>query len=602
MQDRLRERRRRARQEFRAAAELDGGTRTTMQQPEEMQRSVHRMYAWKGEPVVPRDLPGNRAKFVASHQRFFGVFRGQASFPVIFSAVPVKTTLPLVTLVAALTVAPEAGAQWARGAGPDAGAIPAGSVRVGASATWTRSIEAWFDDVLKPLGSPFTVDSLGASRVQSLTGPQIFIQNASGLTNFRATLGASAAQVRRSIETTPFTLEYGVTSRLTVGALLPLVTSIARVDAVMNSATANVGINPALTIPAVATANGALVSQIEGANSFVSGRIATCNANPAATGCSGFNAAAAQALVTEATAYSAALASLFGGKNGSLGQPFVPTSGSAAQTAIATRLADLKTRFSALGANQVTSDAPKGGAPITTADLQSILTDAAFGVGARPLGSVVKRGMGDIELSGQFVWHDSHAASPASGSWRERLWWRSAVIATQRLGTGAGSEPEDLVPVPLGTGLSATSVRLVTDIGIGTRWSVTTMQGYSTRASGGDDEEIAFTLAPRLAPTEAISIAGVYDFRSIAGERIELGPEPYRPFDLREPVTGTEHRLGASLSYSSLAAFQRKAARLPLEITITHFQSMSGAGFFIPKLSHDAVAVRWYWRARRAAR
>jgi hypothetical protein len=516
--------------------------------------------------------------------------------------VHVKTTLSLVALVCSTALAPAAEAQWARGAGPDAGSVPAGSLRVGAAATWSRSIEAWFDDVLRPLGAPFTADTIGANRIQSLWGPQLAIQTASGLSSFAASLGASAVQVRRSLESTPLSAEYGLTSRISVGATIPFLTSLARVDAVLNPATGNVGINPALSIPAAATANGALVSQIESATAFVSGRIATCASNPAATGCSGFNAAAAQALVTDATAYAAALATLFGGKNGSLGLPFVPSAGSAPQVAIATRLTDFKSKFTALGANQLTNPAPAGAAPITTAQLQSILTDSAFGVRAQPLESIVRRGVGDIELTGQFTWHDSHTRAGATGSWRERFWWRSTVHATQRFGTGTPADPGELVPVPLGTGLSASTVRLITDIGVGSRWSVTTVQGFSTRSESADDEQVLFTLAPRWSPTEAISLAGVYDFRGMTGERVTLEGEPPLPFNLREPAAGTEHRLGASLAYSSLIAFQRGEARLPLEISIAHFQSVGGAGFFVPKLAYDAVTFRWYWRAGRAAR
>jgi hypothetical protein len=516
----------------------------------------------------------------------------------------------LVLLVWASPIA-TAGAQntpRARGAGPDALTPPAGTLRIGAGATWTRNAEAWFDGTLRGLGGPFSFDSLTPAQLPLLAPADVATRTASGVPGFASTLGAVAVHARRTFESTPFRLEYGLTSRFSIGVTVPLVTSAVRVAVVANPAgsTANMGLNPAIGIPALATTNGMLVGQIEAAAAFVTGKIATCSANPAAAGCSGFNPSTAQTLVTESLAYSSAIATLYGGKNGSTGTPFVPIQGSNVDLGVASRLADFKTRFAAAGATQVTNAAPVGAAgPLTTAQFLSVLSDSAFGIGANPLGSVVRRGLGNVEFNGQFTWHNSFANAPKSGSWTERLWWRSAIGGAFRLGTGEKAVAADLIPVPLGDEASTLVVRSITDIGTGERWSVT---GAVTVARQVEIAEVTVDVAPRWTPTEAISVAAIYTYRTL-----ENGSKSAGPFGpdaatagafgnvFNEDAQQREHRFGAALSYSSLGAYERGAARLPLEVSLSHFQSTGGSGVFTPKLSHDEVTVRYYWSPRRAA-
>jgi hypothetical protein len=514
----------------------------------------------------------------------------------------------MAVLVGASPIA-TAGAQRARGAGPDALTPPAGTLRIGAGATWTRNAEAWFDGTLRHLGGPFSFDSLTPAQLPLLAPADAAARAASGVPGFAATLGAVAVNARRTLESTPFSLEYGLTSRLSIGVTVPLVTSAVRVAVLANPAgsAANMGLNPALGIPALATTNGTLVGQIEAAAAFVTGKIATCSANPAAAGCSGFNPATAQTLVTESLAYSNAIATLYGGKNGSTGTPFVPIQGSSVDLGVASRLADFKTRFAAAGATQVTNAAPIGAAgPLTTAQFLSVLSDSAFGIRANPLGSVVRRGLGNVEFNGQFTWHNSYASAPKTGSWSQRLWWRSAIGGAFRLGTGESTDAADLIPVRLGDESSTMVVRSVTDIGSGERWSLT---GAVTVARQMEIAQVAVDVAPRWSPTEAISVAAIYTYRTLENgskstlEGLSPAAEAAGVFlgAFNETAQQREHRLGAAISYSSLTAYERGAARLPLEVSLSHFQSTGGSGVFTPKLSHDEVTVRYYWSPRRAA-
>ena len=149
-------------------------------------------------------------------------------------------------------------------------------------------------------------------------------------------------------------------------------------------------------------------------------------------------------------------------------------------------------------------------------------------------------------------------------------------------------------------------VRSVTDIGTGERWSIT---GALTLARQQEISQVTADLAPRWAPTEAISLAAIYTYRTLEnGSKFNLGPQTpeseaagafFGVFS--EQAQQREHRLGAAVAYSSLSAYERGKARLPLEVSLSHFQSTSGSGVFTPKLSHDEVTVRYYWWPRRAA-
>ncbi|MDQ8164988.1 MAG: hypothetical protein P3A28_04410 [Gemmatimonadota bacterium] len=526
-------------------------------------------------------------------------------------------------------------AQGPRGAGIDARTPGPGALSIVVGASWMRSPEEYRDGVLRELGAKFTIDSLGTGTFQSLASVQADARIASGLPGFEASLGALRTHARRSFETTPVTVEYGIGKRAAVSVMVPFVTSAVRVDAQVNSlrTEANIGVNPAIGTPSLIANNASLLSQLDAATAYVNARVASCSANPAGAGCAAFNAnaAGARTLADASKAYAAAIGTLYGGRNGATGALFVPLAGSAAQAAVAARLSGLKAQFAAFGAPGISATAPIGSAaPLTTGAFQSVLTDSSYGVMANPLGSVVRRGVGDIEVGGMLTVHDSYARATASGHWKARLWWRGAIGATVRLGTGALSDPAELIPVGTGDGQQDIELRSITDVGIGTRASVSLAVRYTQQASAeatlripdaaGDPfpeafrtltttrslgDEYAAELFPRWTASEALAIAGYYGVRrkgtdmltgtaSAADASGEI--RALNAAVLTESGASTEHRFGAGMAYSTVAAWQRGQARWPIEVSITHYQTTRGSGSLVPKLAFDAVQLRWYWR------
>ena len=57
----------------------------------------------------------------------------------------------------------------------------------------------------------------------------------------------------------------------------------------------------------------------------------------------------------------------------------------------------------------------------------------------------------------------------------------------------------------------------------------------------------------------------------------------------------SEQRIGGGATFSTLGAFDRGRARIPLEVQIFHFQTVSGSGY-VPKQFSTQMQLRYYTR------
>ena len=551
---------------------------------------------------------------------------------------PLRPSTPrtiAVLALCAMTVARGVGAQGPRGAGPDARPLPAGTLRISAGATWDRTPEEYVGSgagSLRGLGWRFSMDSLASAALPTLGTVESLARTASGVPTLRASLGTLAAGVRTTRETTPFEIEAGLTSRLSLSVRVPLVTATSRTSVRMNPAgrEATVGINPTFLSATATSGNTLLAAQLDTAARALDARLTTCAAQPAATGCAAVNANAgtARAAIAEATAFRAAMTALYGAGS-ARGLPFIPTAGSAAQSAIDARIAGFKATFSALGIASITAAGPGGAAPLTAGSLQSVLQDSAYGIRSNGLVPTVYRGTGDIEVTGRYTWHDSYANATRTGSWRQRLWWRAAVAATVRTGASARDGSADLVALPLGNG-GGFAIAPIADVGIGTRASVTvSLRAASTSAqtlrlripatrdapfptadrtasvTRTPGTQAAIGIYPRWTLTDAVAVAGYYGYESEGADRYTGSTTVASPAGGTQTVTASvldglserkEHRAGAFVTYSAAGGPVRHAAGWPLEVSLGHFQTTAATGGRVLKHAYDEVTVRWYWR------
>ncbi len=72
------------------------------------------------------------------------------------------------------------------------------------------------------LGAEYSFDSLGVAQLPALSGTQSAIASLTG-SPFHLTLGRTAAAADARISVTPINMEYGLTRRLTIGVMVPLV-------------------------------------------------------------------------------------------------------------------------------------------------------------------------------------------------------------------------------------------------------------------------------------------------------------------------------------------------------------------------------------------
>ena len=187
-----------------------------------------------------------------------------------------------------------------------------------------------------------------------------------------------------------------------------------------------------------------------------------------------------------------------------------------------------------------------------------------------------------------------------------------------------------LFDLPPGTGANALLLRSITDVVFNTRLSVSasarvtspladtrTLRLRAAIDSGyvplfrerpverqlGREVQVEFN--PRYAANEAFAVWGQALVRSRQADRYtgtytatstETGG-PAVTFDAASAGAGTaqrEGRFGLGIAYSTLSAWSRGRARLPVEVSYLHAVSAFGSGATTPRLNSDVLSLRVY--------
>ena len=105
---------------------------------------------------------------------------------------------------------------------------------------------------------------------------------------------------------------------------------------------------------------------------------------------------------------------------------------------------------------------------------------------------------------------------------------------------------------------------------------------------------------PRYALNEYLTVAAHYRFRAKGADDYAL-PSTVDPNPEYPPVStlglGSEtrqHVLGGGFVFSTLPAYARGAARLPLDVVYQRTSTLAGAGRLAERHTRDAVTVRVY--------
>ncbi len=535
-----------------------------------------------------------------------------------------------------------ADAQPGRGAFEDASLPQRGEVRLrvpvrfdGTHDQFGRG-DASGDNGRVPLGSRLSADSLGASRIPALVPTVSLLRDSVGVGGLALSLGTVETRVRTLYLTLPLQFELGVTRRLSLGAIVPLVRSRAAVDVVTNrgGATGNLGFNPANatasgSASAAATTRNALVqAQLGGAVDTLAARLARCPAT-ATSGTPGdclpiiADRGAAQQLVTRTRTVARGVSQLYGGTTASGGTLFVPVVGSDAQLAVQQRLQTLAGQFVAFGVAGTTFAAPAGATSrLATPGLQRVLTEEAFGILADTVRTLERAAIGDVEFGASFMWFDSFVDDGAVRARGTRV--RSTVGASYRAATGSISFPATVFDIPSGTGSAAMLLRSATDVSMGRRvWASLVARAevplardvlvrvplVAGEAFSSLDREavVARTLGrqlsleatPRWTPNDAFGASAHYAVRIKQRDRYEIpsaADAPVASADLLSAGSGsTAHVAGFGLSYSTLPAYTAGRSALPMDVSYVHTSTFAASGGITPATRRDEFAVRLYF-------
>lgn len=545
--------------------------------------------------------------------------------------------LPLLLAVGTTPLA----AQPVRGIGDDATTPRSRSVRVQLS----TSISDWSERYGRSaagvsqrelLGHDFTTDTLGVAQFPGLGTVQSALRTLTGNTAFTLSLGRTVLATTVRTQTTPIFLEAGVSNRLSLGVLVPFVS--ARTEAVFNvnsrGVGGNVSANPARLRDADAATNALLVSQVSAAHDLLATQFASCTANPASSTSCPSVLVSAPALTSSAAAFAAGIATVYGTTRAN-GAAFVPYTGSAADSAIRSRVTDLRTQFEQFGITAIAASTT-GPAPATAAltplGLQNAIADSSLGLVAAPLRTITRQGIGDIEFSAKLRLFDSFGFGSDTTRYRARgLNFRQSVGAAFRLGTGSIDRPDHYLDVGTGQGQNDVEVRSFTDVVYGRHFFGSLLARYTVQLADeqmlritdqpdqvfapayrqrlvqrnlGDQLEVMFT--PRWILSDYFSIGAHYLFRRKA-EDMFSGTYTVSPAEsglpapltldastLRLETAATEQRVGLGLSFSTVAAYSRGKAKFPVEIHYQNSRTVSGSGGAVAKLSIHEVQLRFY--------
>ena len=290
---------------------------------------------------------------------------------------------------------------------PDASVLPRGAlgIRVLTAFTrWDELLGSGADAAGNPrnIAGTLATGALDVSAVPSLAPAEAAIRSLSGLSNFGLSLGNVVAAANARVVTAPLILQYGLTSRLTLGVVVPLVETRTTVFAQLNPKPgfASVGPNPAFFNTAQQANNQSLVQTLRSAAAALQQRLTNCQATPTDPSCVSLLAqqSAMQALIQSTGAFATDVETLYGTGTDHPGQPFVPIANGAAQLAVNAEIQKLITQYQGFLGNTISGALVTAGGPGARAEFQTLLKS----LGRDSLQSIDRSSIGDVSIGATY--------------------------------------------------------------------------------------------------------------------------------------------------------------------------------------------------------
>jgi len=355
------------------------------------------------------------------------------------------------------------------------------------------------------LGAPLTGDTVGGRYIPVVARLEQNVRVASGLSTFVASLGAGLLSVRQERRTYPTTAELGLTNRLSVSLMVPMVRVATRASLQLSNRGANLGVNPlVLNTPEARGTDSAFFAQFDQALAQLDQQIMAgnygCGVNPSCT--------AKDSLAYWRTVRDALHGSVYG--VGQTGSPFLPldtsTAGQAIDTTIARIQQGLRVTFRIAGFDTTVALASD---TLTGASFEQILLSPdpnGFGYATVPFIRNFRYRLGDVELAAKYrLLAGTH--------------YSAAIQALVRLPTGAKDSANDLLIQSVGDHQLDLEGRLMQELTVGPLWLNVAVRAGMQRPG---------TRVRRVAPWDAFLVpaAATADLRWDPGDYVGVDVAP----------------------------------------------------------------------------
>ena len=519
--------------------------------------------------------------------------------------------------------------------GEQATPLRPGTVRLGVDGWWSHAMDRYgvatplapglASGTIEPLGRYFGGDSLGTTELPWLAPVESELRTLTGIADYDLNLGRSLLTVETSVRHTPIRLDVALSRRLVIGIAVPIVRARtyafqALPDTAIAASLGNVGWNPELAAPGAFAGFRADVDSALAALQF------QATSGPAAL------RPQAQAALDQMLPFLCGLYVLGGGPAASQSSlcwngaalsaaTFLPVTATAAGDSIGTRVTraqtdydQLRQQYAALGVTLPPFAAGYGlpGNPLDSADFRRYLSDPAYGLAAETLTTVVRTGIGDIEVGG---WYQL-AMGP-------RL--RSQAGALVRLGTGTVDLADNFIDVGTGDGQTDIEVMTRNDIIFGPRlwlhaggrfgiqlghelprrvspyWLPYAPASALATVRRTPGRYVALDLVPNWQLDDAFNVGlGYHLFHQGATEYAYAGADSASlallvPASILGAGTGfTRMRVGAGVTFSTLSRYLDGRARLPYRVTWSYQRTFFGRGGLVERSSVMTLAIEAY--------
>ena len=300
------------------------------------------------------------------------------------------------------------------------------------------------------------------------------------LSRFVASLGAGLLSVRQERRTYPITAELGLTDRLSVSLMVPIVRVATRASLQLSNRGANLGVNPlVLNTPGARGTDSLFFAQFDTALVRLDQQVAQCT--PAPAPCAARDSSARWRAVRDALH-----GSVYG--LGQTGSPFLPldtsTAGKAIDSTVARIQRGLNVTFGIAGFDTTVALALD---TLSGATFEQILVNpdsTGFGYATVPFIRNFRYRMGDVELAAKY----RLLAGPH---------YAAAVQALVRLPTGAKDSANDLLAQWVGDHQLDLEGRLMQELSVGPLWLNVAVRAGAQRAG---------TRVRRVAPWDAFLV------------------------------------------------------------------------------------------------